>query len=170
MSTDLRYPVGRFEKPAVYTPAERAERIAILAALPAEIRRLVEPLAAADLERCYRPGGWSIRQVVHHLADSHLNAYLRTKFTLTQDMPKVMAYDEAVWAALPDVAVPVTASLDILAGLHQRWTALLSSLPEEAFQRRMDHPENGMMTLDHALAMYAWHSRHHTAHIRQALA
>ncbi|MGH9466103.1 MAG: YfiT family bacillithiol transferase [Terriglobales bacterium] len=169
MSTDPRYPVGRFENPATYTAAERAQRIATLAAMPGEVRALVAPLSAADLERRYRPEGWTVRQVTHHLADSHLNAYIRMKLGLTQDEPTVLAYDEAVWAKLPDMNMPASVSLQLLEGLHQRWTALLGALAESDFQKQVKHSEYGLMSLDHLLAMYAWHARHHTAHIRQAL-
>ncbi|MGH9413747.1 MAG: YfiT family bacillithiol transferase [Terriglobales bacterium] len=169
MSADAQYPVGRFEKPGAYTATERAERIAILAAMPAEVRALTGGLGDKDLERRYRPGGWNVREVVHHLGDSHLNAYLRTKFTLSEDTPRVMGYDQALWAQSADYAEPVEMSLRLLEGLHQRWTVLLRAQPAEAFQRAMQHSEYGLMTLDHALALYAWHARHHTAHLRLAL-
>ncbi|MGH9486212.1 MAG: YfiT family bacillithiol transferase [Terriglobales bacterium] len=169
MSRDARYPIGRFEPPAKYTAAERAQRIAVLAALPDEVRALVARLQPADLERRYRPGGWTVRQVTHHLADSHLNAYLRTKSILTLPTPTIMGYDQAVWAELPDVAAPVEASLLMLDGLHRRWVVLLRATPGEQFQRQMNHSEHGMMTLDHLLAMYAWHCYHHASHIRSAL-
>lgn len=170
MSTDPRYPVGRFEQPATTTATDRAEQIATLAALPGELRTLVEPLDAAALERRYRPEGWTVRQLVHHLADSHLNAYVRTKFALAEDTPTVKTYDEAIWAQMPDYQAPVEISLVLLDGLHQRWVTLLRALPEASFQRAVQHPEWGLMPLDHLVAQYAWHSRHHTAHIRTALA
>ncbi|MGH9475809.1 MAG: YfiT family bacillithiol transferase [Terriglobales bacterium] len=170
MSPDPRYPVGRFQAPPSVTASDRAAHIATLAAMPAELRALVEPLAPADLDRRYREGGWTVRQLVHHLADSHMNAYIRMKFVLAEDAPTVKVYDEAVWAELPDVAAPVGASLVLLEGLHQRWVVLLRALPEAAFQRTMNHPEWGLVPLDQTLALYSWHARHHTAHIRLALA
>lgn len=170
MNTDPRYPVGRFERPTTTTARDRAEWIATLAALPGDLRALVEPLDAAALERRYRPEGWTVRQLVHHLADSHLNAYVRTKFALAEDTPTIKTYDEAVWATMPDYQAPVEISLLLLDGLHQRWVALLRALPEASFQRAVKHPEWGTLPLEHLVALYAWHSRHHTAHIRAALA
>lgn len=170
MSTDVKYPIGRFEPPVTTTPEERAARISVIEALPGEMRTLVAALPDAELKRTYRPGGWSIRQLVHHVAESHMNAFIRTKFALAEDAPAVKPYNEAVWADMADKAAPVEASLQLLAGLHQRWVTLLRGQPEAAFARTMRHPEFAApLTLDHLVALYAWHSRHHTAHVRAAL-
>ncbi|HVP39432.1 MAG TPA: putative metal-dependent hydrolase [Candidatus Saccharimonadales bacterium] len=164
--TDLAYPIGRFEAPARIGPAEREGYVAQIAAVPADLRRAVEHRSDRQLDTPYRPGGWSVRQVVHHLPDSHLNAYLRLKLALTEAEPTVRPYDEARWAALPEAHKgPIAMSLDLLDSLHQRWVACLRSLPPEAFARTLRHPEDGLMSVDQLLAKYAWHGRHHLAHI-----
>ena len=168
---NLRYPIGRFQPPGPLTPERRAELVAALAHLPGQVRALVEPLSSVQLGCAYRPGGWTIRQLVHHLPDSHLNAYLRMKLALTEDAPTVKTYREDLWAELPDVAAaPAAASLALLDGLHQRWATLLLALPPAAFARTFLHPEWGAVSLDFALLQYAWHGRHHLAHMRTALA
>jgi len=171
---NLRYPIGRFQPPGPLTPERRAELVAALAHLPGQVRALVqpkaEPLTEAQLATPYRPQGWTIRQIVHHLPDSHLNAYVRMKLALTEDVPTVKTYREELWAELPDVAAaPIAASLALLDGLHQRWATLLRALPPAAFARTFLHPEWGAVSLDFALAQYAWHGRHHLAHIKNAL-
>lgn len=167
---NLRYPIGRFQPSGPLTPERRAELVEALAHLPGQVRALVEPLPEAQLATPYRPQGWTIRQVVHHLPDSHLNAYVRMKLALTEDHPTIKPYDESRWAELPDVAAtPVAASLDLLQALHLRWAALLRHLPPSAFARGLTHPEVGPMTLDDVLALYAWHGRHHLAHMQSAL-
>jgi uncharacterized damage-inducible protein DinB len=172
MSDDTsRYPIGRFAPQAA--PLDRAGRdgyVDLIAHAPGAMRRLVEPLGDADLERRYREGGWTIRQVVHHVADSHLQAFVRFKFALTEDAPSIKAYDEKRWAELPDVgAVPATVSLDLLDALHRRWVGLLRAMSDEDYARTYLHPELGSVPLSNALQLYAWHGRHHTAHIAQAL-
>jgi len=164
---DLRYPVGRF----AFTNADetsRAEWIAIIADLPARMRAAVQGLSDAQLETPYRPDGWTVRQVVHHVPDSHMNAYIRFKFALTEDTPRIKPYDEARWAELPDGrSGPVGPSLSILDGLHARWTLLLRSMRPADFERQLEHPEHGTLPLNRMLALYAWHCRHHVAHITE---
>jgi len=162
---DLRYPIGRFTPPGASTPELRTEQIDTLRKLPERIRTAVAGLSDAQLDTPYREGGWTARQVVHHLADSHANSYIRFKLALTEDWPTIKPYDEAAWARLADSALPVEGSLAFLEGLHGRWTALLDSLSEEDFARGFHHPEMGRQSLATALAHYAWHSRHHTAHL-----
>lgn len=173
MSTadDLKYPVGKFQRPAAFTPESRFAAIEVLAELPRQLRALIEPLDKRQLEQRYRSGSWTIGELIHHLADSHLNAYCRMKMALTETNPAIVAYDENRWAQLPDVAaVPPAVSLHLLEALHQRWTALLRQLAEADFSRCYQHPEQGLVSMDACLALYAWHSRHHAAHVRQAIA
>lgn len=164
---DLRFPVGRF----TYSgddPAKRADFITVIAELPEKLRRAVQGMDDAKLDTPYRPGGWTVRQVVHHLPDSHMNAYTRFRLALTEDTPRIRPYDEARWAELPDArSGPLAPSFAILDGLHVRWTTLLRSMTSADFGRKLEHPENGVMTLDRMLALYAWHSRHHVAHITE---
>lgn len=164
--TDLRYPVGEFVTPATLTPAQRAAAITTLAELPARLRLACAGLSDAQLDTPYRPDGWTVRQVVHHTADSHTHAYIRLKFALNEDNPTIKPYAEAQWAEMPDArSGPVSWSLDLLDALHSRLVVVLRSLDAAAFARTLFHPERGAMTVDHYLALYEWHSRHHTAHI-----
>lgn len=159
---DPRYPIGRFNA------AEAPARAAILEALrlaPEQLRAAVSGLSDAQLDTPYREGGWTVRQVVHHLADSHAIAYTRVKLALTEEWPAVKTYDEAAWAKLADSRQPIEGSLAIFDALHERWMALLKPLQDEDFQRGFVHPEMGRQTLEASLARYAWHARHHTAHI-----
>jgi uncharacterized damage-inducible protein DinB len=166
MPTDLRYPLGRFTRPATLSAAERATAIETIAAVPDELRRAVAGLSAKELEMPYRPGGWTVRQLVHHIADSHMNAYCRFKLALTEDQPLIKPYDEARWAELPDsAAVPATTSLDLIEALHVRWVALLRAMRDDDFSRTLMHPQSGVMRLDQMLALYAWHGPHHVAHV-----
>ena len=166
MTTDLRYPVGKYHRPDAYTEASRAASIATIAALPATLKKALAGLSKTQLDTPYREGGWTVRQVVHHLADSHVNAYIRTRFTLTSEKPTIMPYPEHVWAELADArSGPVETSLALLEGLHARWTALLTSRKPGDFARAFVHPEHGERTLDWMVDMYAWHCRHHVAHI-----
>lgn len=162
---DLRYPIGRFTPPASSDSASRSEQIEVLRALPERLRAAVHSLSSVQLDTPYREGGWSVRQLVHHIADSHANAYVRYKLALTEDWPTIKPYDEAAWARLADSRLPVEGSLAMIAALHERWIAMLESLSETDFQRGYNHPENGRQSLATVLALYAWHSRHHTAHI-----
>jgi uncharacterized damage-inducible protein DinB len=163
---DLRYPMGRFSPAAGSGPGARAEQIENLRQLPGQLRAAVTGLSDAQLDTPYRDGGWTPRQVVHHVADSHSYAFLRARHALTEDWPEIKAYNEAAWANLADSrTLPVEVSLQQIAALHTRWVALLESLSEEDFQKGFSHPERGRMNLATALALYAWHGRHHTAHI-----
>jgi hypothetical protein len=167
MPDALRYPIGPFrwpEKPL--TTEQREGLIAQLAELPVLVRQAVAQLTETQLDQSYRPGGWTARQVVHHLADSHLNGYLRFRLALTEETPSIRTYDQQRWAELPDArSAPVGPSIALLEGLHARWVALLRNLAAEDFQRAFLHPERGRITLDQALALYAWHGRHHVAHL-----
>ena len=162
---DPKYPVGRFTPPAIINPDERTGAIATLAELPEQLRNAVDGLSFAQLSTPYRVGGWTVRQVVHHVADSHMNAFIRVKLALTEDWPTIKPYDEAAWAKLHDVAAPVEWSLELIESLHARWVMLLQSLGEEQWQRGFNHPENGPMTVEMTTLLYAWHSSHHVAHI-----
>jgi hypothetical protein len=163
---DLSYPIGRFERPQSLGRTERDASLTILARTPSELQRVIAGLDAKRLDSPYRPGGWTVRQVVHHLPDSHMNAYIRFRLALTEDGPAVKVYDEARWAALPDARFgSPEVSLRLLAALHERWVALLKSVDEAGWERVYKHPELGDVRLDVALAMYDWHSRHHLAHI-----
>jgi hypothetical protein len=161
----LRYPIGRFSPPA----GIRATHIQTLRLLPERLRAAVaglsDGLSDAQLDTPYREDGWTVRQVVHHLADSHAMAYTRCKRALTEDWPTERSYDEAAWANLADSRLPVDVSLALIEGLHARWVALLESLSDDDYGKGYNHPERGRETLAKALAMYDWHSRHHTAHI-----
>ncbi|HET7584411.1 MAG TPA: putative metal-dependent hydrolase [Gemmatimonadaceae bacterium] len=164
--SDLRYPIGRFERPTTLSAAERASCIDDIAAAPGNLRNAVDGLSDAQLDTPYRPGGWTVRQVVHHVPDSHLNAYVRFRLGLTRDGPRITTYDEARWAELPDArTMPAAPSLQLLDGLHQRWVALLRSMDAADFARTISHPEMGDVSLDDLLALYAWHGKHHAAHI-----
>lgn len=164
--TDLRYPVGRMSLDVTPDPAWRAARIAEIDETPAKLRAAVAGLSASQLDTPYRPEGWSVRQVVHHLPDSHANAYVRFKLALTEDSPTIKPYLEARWAELPDTReTPVEVSLALLEALHRRWVILLRGMTAEDFARPLQHPEKGRLTLDQMLALYAWHGRHHVAQV-----
>ena len=168
MSADPRYPVGRFRPPETIGAPERAGYIETIEACPAHLRKAVEGLSPAQLDTPYREGGWTIRQVVHHVPDSHMNAYVRFKLALTEEDPTVKTYDEAAWAMLNDAAeTPVETSLGLLDSLHKRWVVLLRGISETAWKRKFVHPEMGTTALDTYLALYAWHSRHHVAHVTE---
>jgi DinB family protein len=164
----LRYPVGPLPRyPLALDTKTRGTFIAIFDETPGAIRALVEKLSDGDLDTPYRPGGWTIRQVVHHIPDSHLNAYMRMKLAVTENVPQAKTYDETKWAELPEAkSGPIAMSLDLLAALHRRWMAFVRALPDPDFQKSFMHPEWGRVTIDDALGMYAWHCRHHTAHIK----
>jgi len=165
METDLRYPVGKFQRVDNATEAQRRASIAAIAEAPARLRQAVAGLNEQQLDTPYRPGGWTVRQVVHHLPDSHMNAYVRFKLALTEHEPAIKTYDEARWAELADAKAPIEPSLLLLDNLHQRWIALLNSLAPSDWQRKLRHPEMGLLTLDSMLQLYSWHGRHHIAHI-----
>jgi DinB superfamily len=163
---DLRYPIGKAPRIEEHSTAERAAALDALAALPGELREAVEGLSVPQLDTAYRPGGWTVRQVVHHLPDSHLNAYTRFKLGLTEEEPLLRTYEEQLWAELPEArSAPIELSLALLQALHERWVLALRALPAAAWQRTVRHPGWGAVTLDGLLAMYVWHGRHHVAHI-----
>ncbi len=166
--SDLRYPIGKFS----YDPSinEQQKRVFLdeIAETPQRLRAAVKGLSDAQLETPYRPDGWTVRQVVHHVPDSHLNSYVRFKLALTEDEPTIKTYAEDRWAELADTkATPVEVSLTMLDSLHDRWVRLLRSLTPEEWKRTFRHPELGAMTLEKTLALYAWHGRHHVAHITE---
>jgi uncharacterized damage-inducible protein DinB len=164
--SDLRYPVGESVARATITQTERQELIASLDATPARLREAIANLTAEQLETPYRPDGWTVRQTVHHVADSHINAYVRFRLGLTEELPVVKPYDENRWAQLEDGChADPGISLRLLDAVHQRWTILLRSLPSAEFAKMLRHPESGVMSLDDVLQSYEWHGRHHVAHI-----
>jgi hypothetical protein len=163
---DLRYPVGRFQRPSSFEPKQRRAAIDTVAEAPTKLRAAVAGLTESQLDTPYRPDGWTVRQVVHHVPDSHLNAYTRFKLALTEDTPTIKPYDEAAWAKLEDSkSTPVATSLALLDAVHDRWIRILRAMSPSDFSRTLMHPENGVMNLDQMLALYEWHSRHHVAHV-----
>ena len=166
MSDDLRYPIGEFDKNFEISPASRSERIMTITELPETLAKAVEDLSDDQLDTEYRPGGWTLRQTVHHVADSHANSLIRFKLALTEDeAPTIRPYYEDRWAELGDSKLPIGVSLNMLESIHMRWVALMDSMSEDDFKKTFIHPETGPWTLEAALALYAWHSKHHTAHI-----
>lgn len=159
---ELRYPVGHFDAAKA---GSRTEQLATLRELPQKLRDAVAGLSDAQLDTPYREGGWTVRQVVHHVADSHANSYIRVKLALTEDNPTIKAYDEGAWAKLPDSGLPVDSSLAMTDAVHKRLLALYEPLSDAELQKTFRHPERGEVTLANNLALYAWHSRHHLAHI-----
>jgi hypothetical protein len=169
---ELVYPVGKLQRQERLDPDRRREMIAEIRDLPAQLREALSGISTEQWNYPYRPGGWTIRQVVHHLADSHINAYVRFRLALTEETPTIKPYDEALWATLPDVAAtPPDFSLQILEGLHRRLVDMLERIDDSAFSRQINHPEHQRrMSIDELLGTYSWHGRHHLAHIRNALA
>ncbi len=166
--TDLQYPIGKLtpETPPP-TSAERQTMIEDIAALPAQLRMAVAGLNDEQVDTPYRPDGWTVRQVTHHVADSHINSYVRFKWALTEDAPTIKAYDEGAWALLADTKLtPIDVTLDLLDALHRRWVVLLRAMTEEDFARGFRHPKLGLIPLNMAVLIYSWHGRHHVAHIR----
>src|SRR6476646_1842484 len=163
--SDPRYPIGKYE-PQLFSKEQKEKWLADIRFLPEELERSILNLDAAQLETPYREGGWTVRQLVHHVADSHMNAFLRLRLALTEDWPTIKPYDEKAWAMLRDsTGAPVGWSLDLLESLHARWVLLLDSLTDEQWTRGVKHPENGPMTIEVATLVYAWHSKHHVAHM-----
>ena len=166
MTTDPRYPIGKFSRPTSFTPDGRAESIRRIADAPAMIRLAIAGLTDAQLDTPYRTDGWTVRQVVHHVADSHLNMYVRLKLALSEDNPPFKAYDENRWSEFPDATMlPVTVSLALLDAIHERMLVVLRAMTPAQFARTGNHSENGPTSLDVVLAMYAWHGAHHAGHI-----
>lgn len=160
---DAQFPIGKWTRPTVM---DRAAWLESMRTMPARLTALVETMTASQIETPYRKESWTARQVIHHIADSHMQAYGRTKMALTEDTPKIKPYDEAEWAKLADNAIPVGTSLALIEGLHLRWLALLDSLTEAQWQRAFRHPATGDMTIELQVSLYAWHSEHHFAHVR----
>lgn len=167
---DLRYPIGQFDHTGPVTDADLRGWLGDIEALPEQMRLAIAGLTDQQLDTRYRPDGWTLRQVVHHVPDSHLNAYVRCKWALTEDTPRIKAYHEERWAELTDYrTVPVSSSLEFLGVLHRKWLGLLRSLSREELSRKFLHPESGVTPLDRTIGMYAWHGRHHLAHITTAV-
>lgn len=164
--TDFRYPTGRFTADPNPTAETRNRHIDQIAILPSRMRQAIAGLKEDQLNTPYRDGGWTVRQVIHHVPDSHMNAYIRFKWALTEDVPTIKPYDEGAWAALKDSEqTPVDVSLTLLESLHARWTVLLRSLTAEDFQRKLNHPASGPHNVNWLLELYSWHGNHHVAHI-----
>ena len=165
---DLRFPVGKFHYDGTPSSEQQSAFLDEIAQAPSKLRNAVKGLSTSQLDTPYRPEGWTVREVVHHVPDSHLNAYVRFKLALTEDDPTIKPYAEARWAELPDTkATPVEVSLSLLDALHDRWLRLLRSLTPEQWKKTFRHPEMGPMTLEKTLALYAWHGRHHVAHVTE---
>jgi len=165
---DLRYPIGPFAPVTPVTPELRSAALAGIAALPETLRAAVAGLDETQLDTAYREGGWTVRQVVHHIADSHMNGFIRVKLALTEDSPTIKPYDEATWARLADARLPIDPSLNLLEALHRRWTAIYEAMGPADYALTFVHPEFGEShSLDRHLQNYAWHGRHHVAHITE---
>ncbi len=165
VNNDMRYPIGEFDLSIKITPEMRLEMIQTIKDLPAKFTDAVKDLSNEQLDTPYRPEGWTVRQTVHHVADSHINSLCRFKLAMTEENPTIRPYFEDRWAELADSTLPIDVSLKIIEGLHSRWTTLLESFTDEDFRRKLKHPDSGEWTVEQFLALYAWHSRHHTAHI-----
>jgi len=165
---DPRYPIGKFEEPKNPTSAMRNQAINDIASAPENLRKSVRGLSDAQVETPYREGGWTLRQVVHHIADSHLNAYIRLRLALTENEPTIKPYEESLWANLPDAkSAPTEISLALLEPLHDRFVRLWRSLGDADYAKTFRHPEHGVRSLNWLLFLYAWHGKHHTAHITE---
>lgn len=163
----LRFPTGRFKRPTgPLDAATRQAMIKTIAETPKNLAEALKGLTDKELDMPYRPGGWTVRQVVHHLPDSHMNAYIRMKLAITADAPTVTAYDEDAWANLPDSQMPIAPSVTMLTALHERWVKTMESFKPEDFQRAVTHPEHGPITVDFLLALYSWHGPHHVGHVK----
>ena len=163
---DLQYPVGKFELSVFPSQKERKILIKNIAELPGKLKLVVKELSPKLFDKPYREGGWTARQVIHHLPDSHMNAYIRFKLALTEDTPVIRPYSQGEWAKLPDVkSTLIDVSIDLLESIHRRWTDLLNAMSEKDFRKKYIHPESGEVSLGEALAHYEWHGRHHLAHI-----
>lgn len=168
--TDLRYPIGQLQFPEVVTALQVKEWIGDIRLLPRQLAAELSGASEQALAKTYREHGWTVTQLVHHIADSHMNSYIRFKLALTENVPTIKPYNEAEWAQLPDSELPVATSYKLIESLHERWVYLLSSLTKEQLQRAFNHPDSGLLTLEKAIALYAWHGKHHLAHIQNALA
>ena len=164
---DPRFPVGKMEMPKEITQKTRQQAMESIAAAPKHFREAVRGLSDAQLDTPYREGGWTVRQVVHHIPDSHMNAYIRVKLGMTENNPTIRPYDQAGWGKLGDTSGPIEPSQNLLDALHQRWDLLWRTLKPEDFSRKLVHPEQGERTIDWLLFVYEWHGRHHVAHITE---
>lgn len=166
MPDALRYPIGTFDYAQTFTIEKRKEWIQAISCLPSQVKTVVGGLSSEQLDTSYRPGGWTVRQVVHHLPDSHMNSYIRFKLALTEDQPTIKPYMEDCWATLGDYKdTAIEVSLSLLDSLHRRWVILLQSMNQNDFSRTFNHPESGLLTLDQAVGLYAWHGKHHLSQI-----
>lgn len=166
MIADPRYPIGKYQVPVEFTPSARKGFLNRISTLPARLEETIRGLSDQQLDTPYREGGWTVRQVVHHVADSHMNAYIRVKWTLTEDSPTIKAYLEKAWATTPETSADPALSIALLKALHARWTVLLSALDEAQLSRQFIHPETGRaVSINHLISLYAWHGDHHLAHI-----
>lgn len=166
--SDPRFPIGKFKAPDQVNSADRTAFINAIETVPAALRAAVRGLSNAQLDTPYREGGWTVRQVIHHIPDSHMNAFIRFKLALTEQDPAIKTYEEQLWADLPDVAAtPIDVSLTLVDALHSRWVVLLRGMQAADFARSFTHPEWGLISLDRTLALYAWHGKHHVAHITE---
>ncbi len=165
-TTDLRYPIGKFHREENLSESRRREMIAFIAETPQKLREAVQNLTNEQLNTPYRPGGWTVKQLVHHVADSHMNAYCRFKLTLTEEKPTIKPYEEGLWAELNDTReTAIEVSLTLLEALHIRWVSLLQSMSDADFKRLLVHPQSGEQPLERMLGLYAWHGPHHVAHV-----
>jgi uncharacterized damage-inducible protein DinB len=166
--SDLRFPIGKFSYSGTLSPEQKQEFLADIEQTAGRLRAAIAGLSAAQLDTPYRPEGWTVRQVVHHMPDSHMNSYIRYKMALTEEEPTIKTYAEDRWAELADTnATPIEVSLTLLDSLHQRWSVLLRSLTNGEWKKSFRHPEHGPMSLEKALALYAWHGKHHVAHVTE---
>ena len=164
---NLQYPIGRFQWTGEYDPQDRAQWLQVISDTPENVRRVIDGLTGEQLDTPYRPGGWTVRQVVHHYADDHLNTYIRFKLALTEETPTIKGYSEALWAELPDARLgPPEPSLQLLAALHQRWMQAWRSLEEADWRRTFVLPSRGEVSLETVARLYHWHGRHHVAQVR----
>jgi len=164
-TADPRYPIGKFQQPLESTPALRQQAIEIISDTPARLRSAVDGLSPVQLDTPYRDGGWTLRQVVHHVPDSHMNAFVRLRLALTEDNPTIKPYNESEWAKLADARAPIAVSQTLLDALHERWDLTWRAMKQEDFARPLIHPDSGQKNIDWLLFMYEWHGKHHTAHI-----
>jgi len=164
---DLRYPIGQFKLPVGITPERRAQAIDEIASAPAKLRAAVKGLDDAQLDTPYREGGWTVRQVIHHVPDSHMNAYIRLRLALTEDKPMIKPYDESLWANLADAKLPIDVSQTLLDCVHKRWDVVWRAMKPEDFARALIHPEHGERNVDWLLFLYEWHGKHHAAHVTE---
>ena len=163
----LRFPTGRFKRPTgPLDPTERQRMIRAIAETPKNLQAALAGISEKELDTPYRPGGWTARQVVHHLPDSHMNAFIRMKLAMTESAPTVKPYDEDAWAKLADAQMPIAPSVTLLTALHERWVKLMESFKPDDFQRACTHPEHGPITIDFLLALYSWHGPHHVGHVK----